>query len=84
MPNVELEQQGSEEKVSENLGRLLKELAESASLLGAEKFAGMYQKYTGSTLPTRSQCQAILKSLQALDSAPMVYAKPSPKTDVAH
>ncbi len=84
MPNVVLEQEDSEEKVSENLGRLLKELTESATLLGAEKFVRVYQKYTGSTLPTRSQCQAILKSLQELDSALMAYVKPSPKTDALH
>jgi len=84
MPNVVLEQGDSGEQVSENLGRLLKELAESATLLGAEKFVRVYEKYKGSGQPTRSQCQAILKSLQELDSALMVYAKPSPKTDVTN
>ena len=84
MPNVVLEQGESEENVSENLGQLLKEVAESAAILGADKFMLLYAQYKGSNQPTRSQCPAILRSLQELDAALMVYVKPPGKTDARH
>ena len=84
LPIVVLEQGDSNEPVSENLGRLFNELAESASILGADKFSLLYSTYVGPRLPTRSQCPPLLKALQALDSALMGYVQPSPKVDIAN
>ena len=84
MPNVVLEQGDSEEHVSEHLGQLLKGLAESATLLGAEEFVRVYAKYKGSGQPTRSQCLVIMRSLQELDAALMVDVNPPGKTDARH
>jgi CheY-like chemotaxis protein len=78
MPSVVLEQGDSEEPISENLGRLLKELAESASTLGAEKFVWLYSKCMSRGLPARSQCPALLKTLQELELALMAYLQSQP------
>lgn len=82
IPIVVLEQGDSEEPVSENLGRLLKELAESASTLGADKFARIYSKCTGRGLPARSQCPALLKALQELEAALLPYMPSQPSAAV--
>jgi len=84
IPIVVLEQGDSDEPVSENLGRLLDELAESASILGADKFFFLYSTYLGRRLPTRSQCPPLLTALQALEIALMGYTQPSPKVDVTN
>lgn len=73
IPIVVLEQGDSEEPVSENLGRLLKELAESGSTLGADKFVQLYSKYAERGRPARSQCQFLLKSLQELEASLQTY-----------
>lgn len=78
MPILVLEQGDSEEPISENLGRLLKELAESASTLGAEKFLRLYSKCIGRGLPARSQGAALLKSLQELEGALLTYLQSQP------
>lgn len=69
IPIVVLEAGDSDEPVSENLSRLLKDLAESASMLGAEKFFRLYSKDLAGGRPVRSQGQAVLKVLQELDGA---------------
>ena len=79
IPIVVLEQGDSEEPISENLGRLLKELAESASMLGADKFMLLYSKCMGRGLPARSQCPAVLKTLQELERALLVYRQSQPR-----
>ena len=76
---VVLEQEDSEEPISENLARLLKELTESASMLGANKFALFCAKYTGAVLPVRSQCATILKALQELEAGLLTYLNSQPK-----
>lgn len=73
MPIVVLEQGDSEEPVSQNLGRLLKELAESASMLGADKFLLLYSKDMERGMPARSQCFALLQVLQELEMALLAY-----------
>ncbi len=78
MSMVVLEQADSEEPISENLGRLLKELAESASTLGADKFVLLYSKCMGRGLPARSQCPAWLKALQELDTSLLAYLQSQP------
>lgn len=78
IPIVALEQEDSDELISQNLGRLLKELAESASMLGAEKFVLLYAKHKGGALPARSQCATILKAIQELETVLMTYLDSQP------
>ncbi|MEK7237464.1 MAG: response regulator [Nitrospirota bacterium] len=78
IPIVVLEQGGLEEPISENLGRLLKELAESSSTLGADKFLLLYSKCMGRGLPARSQCPALLKALQELETSLLAYIQSQP------
>lgn len=78
MPTVVLEQGDVDEPISDNLHRLLKELAESAAVLGADQFALLYAKYLGRSLPARSQCSALLKALQELDAALLAYLQTEP------
>lgn len=73
LPIVVLEQGDSDEPISENLGRLLKELAESASMLGADKFLLLFSTCVGLTLPGRSQCSALLRVLQELEMTLQAY-----------
>ncbi len=67
VPIVVLEQGDSGEPISQSLGQLLTELTESASLLGADKFALLFSKSMGPTLPVRSQCPELLTVLQELE-----------------
>jgi CheY-like chemotaxis protein len=73
MPTVVLEQGDTDEPISQNLALALKDLAESASMLGAEKFILLHAKFMGRGLPARSQCAALLKSLQELETALLTY-----------
>ena len=82
LPLVVLEQEDSDEPISENLCRLLKELAESASMLGADKFARLYSQGMGSGLPARSQCSMLLKAIQELETALLAYLQSQPNTAV--
>ncbi|MEC4889287.1 MAG: response regulator [Nitrospira sp.] len=77
LPAVVLEQQDSDAGISENLGYLLKELAESAAFLGAEKFLRLYEQCKGNSLPKRSHGQALKEALQELDQALSACTKPS-------
>ena len=76
IPIAILEQGDSEDTISPNLSQLLKELAESAAILGAEKFHRVYRRFSRSHLPTRSQCTAVLQALQELEIALSAYSKP--------
>jgi CheY-like chemotaxis protein len=78
IPIVVLEQGDSDEPISENLGRLLKELAESGSTLGADKFVLLYSKSMGRGLPARSQCAALRQTLQELELAVLGYLQSQP------
>jgi hypothetical protein len=75
LPIVVLEQGESDEPISESLGRLLKELAESASMLGADTFVRLYATCTERGMPARSQCPALLKALQELEEALLAYLR---------
>ena len=82
IPIAVLEQGDSEETISPNLGQLLKELGESAAILGAEKFHRIYTRFSGNRLPTRSQCTALLQVLQELEIALTTSTMSPPRTDV--
>ena len=73
-----LEQEDSEEPISENLGRLLKELAESAVTLGADKFLLAYSKGMGLGLPARSHGPSWLKTFQELERSLLPYTQSQP------
>jgi hypothetical protein len=84
MPIVALEQVESEEAISENLRRLLKELAESADILGADRFVRSYAKLKGEKSLTRSHYVAVFKALQELNSALTANSALAPQADVPH
>lgn len=67
LPVMVLEQENSEEPISEQLSQSLREIAESAAMMGAEKFVQLYERYMGSGRPARSQCSALLKVLQEME-----------------
>jgi CheY-like chemotaxis protein len=78
IPIVVLEQDDSDEPISDNLGRLLKELAESGSTVGADKFVLLHSKCMGRGLPARSQCPPLLRALQELELALLAYIQSQP------
>jgi CheY-like chemotaxis protein len=84
MPIVVLQQVESEEAISENLHRLLKELAESADILGADRFVRSYAKLKGGKSLTRSHYVAVFKALQELDSALTANSTATPQADASH
>ena len=75
IPIVVLEQGDSDEPLSENLEWLLKELAESASTVGANKFARLYSGCMDGGRLTRSHCPVLLGALQELDMALVAYTQ---------
>ncbi len=87
MPIVVLEQGDSDEPISENFKRLLKELAESAATLGADKFVLLYSACVGGARLTRSHCAELRKAIQELEMALMAYTQSQPnavkRTDAA-
>jgi len=78
MSIVVLEQEDSEEPISESLSRSLKELAESAAMLGADKFTQLYSKCIEHGLPARSHCAGLLKALQELETPLLAYLQSQP------
>jgi CheY-like chemotaxis protein len=76
---VVLEQGDSDEPISENLSRLLKDLAESASMLGAEKFLLLYSKCMDRGLLVRSQCSILRSALQELELALLACVSSRPE-----
>ncbi|MBV6471290.1 MAG: Regulator of RpoS [Nitrospirae bacterium] len=77
IPIAVLEESTSHEPMSETLNQLLSALAESASLLGADKFSHLYAKLVADKALTRSQLPALLRVLQEL--ALELSARRSPK-----
>jgi len=69
LPIIVSEYVESDELISGNLHRLLKELAESAEILGAERFVRAYARLNGANSITRSRYDAVLKALRELESA---------------
>lgn len=62
-----LEQGESGESISDNLAQLLKEITESANVLGAERFLRLYAGLKAGPSIERARCSAVLRSLQELD-----------------
>ena len=78
LPLVESEQQESEERISEHVGCLLKELVESAAFLGGEKFVDLYSRYKAENRLVRSKCTELLQALQELAAALATGGRSSP------
>ena len=84
IPIVVLEQGDPNEPISANLAHLLKELGESATILGADKFGRVYERIRMIPVITRSHCPILQHSLQELESALSAFMKSSPRTDVSN
>lgn len=78
---VALEQSDSHEPVSETLRKLLIELDDSASMLGANQFAQVYSAYKENGGVTKAHCRQLLQSLQQLERA--LTAQMSSESNVA-
>jgi len=76
LPVVILEQAESAEPVSGQLNHLLAELAESASLLGADKFSMLHSRLVEKTSLTRAQLPAIIAVLHDLEAELATNAGP--------
>jgi two-component system chemotaxis response regulator CheY len=66
IPMVVLEDSTSNEPISGALNQTLVALAESASLLGAEKFSSLYGRLLAEDALTQSQLSALLRALKEL------------------
>lgn len=78
IPPVVLEQSESPEPISPQLSQLLNELAESATLMGADKFTKLHSKLVEAKSLTRGQLPALWKALQDLEAVLQAQAAPSP------
>lgn len=79
IPIIVLEQGDPHEPISANLAQLLKELAESATVLGADKFSRVYERISKSPVLTRSHCPTLQHTLQELESALNAYLRSAPR-----
>lgn len=84
LPVVILEQAESAEPVSGQLSHLLAELAQSASLLGADKFSMVHSTLIEKAPLTRAQLPAIIAALHDLEAALAAPAGPSPDESPSH
>lgn len=66
---VALEQSELHEPISESLKKLLIELCDSASMLGANRFVQLYSAYKGNGGVTKAHCRSLLQALQQLETA---------------
>lgn len=82
IPIVVLEQGDPHEPISSNLAQMLKELAESATVLGADKFGRVYERISRNPVLTRSHCLTLQHTLQELESALNAFLKSAPRPDV--
>lgn len=74
LPLVQSEAADSEELISEKLGRSLKDLAESASMLGSDKFRQIYlEESKQAGRPARSRCATLLQVLQEMNTSLRSY-----------
>ena len=80
MKAVALEQSDLDEPISESLKKLLVELCDSASMLGANRFVQLYTAYKGNSGVTKAHCRLLLQSLQQLEMALTAQTSSEPKT----
>jgi CheY-like chemotaxis protein len=76
LSTMTVEQAESDEAISENASQRLKELAESAAILGADQFCNLYAKLKSTTVITHRHCVEMHKVLQELDVALMAKSQP--------
>ncbi len=77
LSTMAVEQAESDEPISESASQRLKELAESATILGADQFSTLYARLKGISAITRGHCLEDHKVLQDLDGALMAKSQPS-------
>ena len=81
LSTMAVEQAESDEPISESASQRLKELAESATILGADQFSTLYARLKGIPAITRRHCLEVHKVLQDLDEALMAKSQPSLNPD---
>lgn len=69
MKAVAMEQSELHEPISDSLKKLLIELCDSASMLGANRFVQLYSTYKGNGGVTKAHCRSLLQALQQLEMA---------------
>ncbi len=74
LSTIGAEQAESDGTISEAASQRLKELAQSAAILGADQFSTLYTRLKGFTSITRRQCMEICPVLQELDVVLMARA----------
>lgn len=79
MKAVALEQSDLDEPISESLKKLLMELCDSASMLGANRFVQLYSAYKGNGGVTKAHCRLLLQTLQQLEMALTTQMSSEPK-----
>ena len=84
LPIVVLEQAESDEPPSPQLRQLLAELAESATLLGADKLSRLHSNLIETKSMTRAHLPSIHKVLLELETALAVHVDPSQQPDSSH
>lgn len=77
LSTMAVEQAESDEPISEQASQRLKELAESAAILGADQFSTLYARLKGITAITRRHCVEVHKVLQDLDEVLTAKSQPS-------
>lgn len=81
IPMVVLEQSESKESISPQLTRSLNELAESATLMGADKFSTLHSRLIETKSMTRAQLPAVVTALQDLEAVLQAQAAASKKEE---
>lgn len=76
LSTVGVEQAESDEAISENASQRLKDLAESARTLGADRFSRLYARVKGITSLTRRDCMELRQVLQELDAVLTTKSQP--------
>ena len=68
LSTITVEQADSDEAISENARQRLRELAESAGILGADQLSRLYARLKGRPSITRRDCMELRQVLQELES----------------
>lgn len=81
IPTVVLEQSDVKEPISPQLSRSLDELAESATLMGADKFSTLHSRLVETKSMIRAQLPAVVTALQDLEAVLQAQATSSKKEE---
>ncbi|MBS0172042.1 MAG: response regulator [Nitrospira sp.] len=84
IPIAVLEEATSDEPISEAMNQSLSALAESATLLGADKFSRLYASLQADKVLTRAQLSVLLRALQELSLELRAHGFPQKLNDTAN